>query len=163
MLNGIRTYVALAIAAALLIGHVGPSVAAAGAQITIDVPHGMTRSVRLRDLPRGTLVSVTLEASGRLDVVLIGAEQLKLERPVALYSGTVERRLSFQVILRESNDYYLLLDNRRGAKRVKTHATISAEKGAFEPEDPQQHEKRPAGKFEQTRAAPVFVALPHLC
>lgn len=129
-----------------------PEVPAAGgtAQVSVEVPVGKTKTVRLRRLPRGTVIGVAIVASGRLRVALVSAIQLKSKKPEALFRGALERRLSFRVVIPESSDFYLVLDNRRGTDPVQTTATISAHKGAAKPAKPP-----PAGdgKMNETRAA----------
>lgn len=104
--------------------------AATTAQVTVEVPEGKTRTIRLRKLPRGAVIGVSVAASGRLHVALVSALQLKSERPEALFRAALDRRLSFRVVIPESSDYYLVLDNRRGDAPVKTTATVRAEKQA---------------------------------
>jgi hypothetical protein len=104
--------------------------AATTAQVTVEVPAGKTRTIRLRKLPRGAVIAVSVVASGTLRLALISALQLKSDNPEALFRGALERRLSFRVVIPESSDYYLVLDNRRGKAPVKTTATVRAEKKA---------------------------------
>ena len=152
-LLALHSRLALALGAALLLAYADPASAAAAAQVSVEVPVGKTKTVRLRNLPRGTIVSVKVTASGKLQIALISAVQLKSRKPEALFRGALERSLSFQVILPESSDYYLVLDNRRGKEPIKARTTIKAEKGPSTPEAPQPREKKPGGKFDETRAA----------
>jgi hypothetical protein len=57
--------------------------------------------------------------------------------------------MSFQVVIPEASDYYLVLDNRRGTEPVKATATIRAEKAAARPSEPPP---RKGGKLNETRA-----------
>jgi hypothetical protein len=141
---------ALALAAALFFAHAGAPAAAAAAQVSVEVPQGKTKTVRLRKLPRGAVIGVAIVASGKLRIALVSAIQLKSKNPEALFRGALERRLSFRVVIPESSDYYLVLDNRRGSKPVKTTATISAKKGAAKPSRPPAGKD---GKMNETRAA----------
>ena len=123
-------------------------------QVSLEVPDGKTRSVRLRNMPRGAAVAVKVSAAGKLQVVLISAAQLKSKRPEALFRGALDRSLSFRVLLPESGDYYLVLDNRRGAEPVKARATIRAERKSAAPPSPEPREKKnPADRLNETRAA----------
>jgi hypothetical protein len=137
-----------ALACALLLAAPPPA-AAATAQVSVDVPPGKTRTVRLRRLPQGAVVAVAVSASGALRVALVSATQLKSLKPQALFRGALDRRLAFQVTIPESSDFYLVLDNRRGKEPVKATATIRATKGASKspPAAPAK-----GGKLEQTRA-----------
>ena len=125
--------------------------AAASAQVSIEVPQGKAKTVRLRHLPRGTVVGILVSASGKLRVALVSAEQLKSAKPQPLFSGAFDRRLSFKVVIPETSDYYLVLDNRRGAEAVNATATIRAEQNAAKkPSAPPP--RKGAGKLEETRA-----------
>jgi len=141
---------AVLLGAALL--FTGTEVPAAGgtAQVSVEVPAGKTRTVRLRNLPRGTVIGVAIVAAGELRIALVSATQLKSPKPEALFRGALERRLSFRVVIPESSDYYLVLDNRRGTDPVKTTATIRAQTGAAEPSRPRPGKD---GKMNETRAA----------
>ena len=143
---------ALALGAALLFACAEVMAASGTAQVSIEVPDGKTRSVRLRNLPRGTVVAVKVSATGRLQIALISAAQLKSKRPEAVFRGALDRSIAFQVTLRESGDYYLVLDNRRGAAPVKARATIRAEKKSAAPQTPKPGGKKPAGRLDETRA-----------
>lgn len=127
----------------------GTEAAAAGglAQVSVEVPAGKTRTVRVRNLPRGTVIGVAINAAGTLRVALVSATQLKSSKPVALFRGALERRLSFRVVIPETSDYYLVLDNRRGTGPVQTTATIRAHKGATRPPPAKD------GKMKETRTA----------
>jgi len=70
-----------------------------------------------------------------------------------VFRGALDRSIAFQVTLRESGDYYLVLDNRRGAEPVKARATIRAEKKSAAPRTPGPGEKKPGGRLDETRAA----------
>jgi hypothetical protein len=124
-------------------------------QVSVEVPVGKTKTVRLRRLPRGAVIGVAIVASGNLRIALVSALQLKSKNPEALFRGALDRRLSFRVVIPESSDYYLVLDNRRGTEPVKTTATISAQKRATKPSRPPPAKE---GKMNQTRAAAPSLA-----
>ena len=119
--------------------------------MAIEVPQGKAKSVRLRHVPRGTLVGIAISASGRLGVALVSAAQLKAGKPRALFRAVLERKISFKVAIPESDDYYLVLDNRRGAGAVSVTATIQAVQGGKSRRAPTVPKRD--GPFEQTRAA----------
>ena len=128
--------------------------AAATAQVTIEVPQGKVKSVRLRHLPRGTLIGVAITASGKLAVALVSATQLASKAPEAIFRGALDRKMTFKVEIPESSDYYLVLDNRRGTEPVKTTATIEAVRGPKSPPAPGAPAPAPkGGKTDETRAA----------
>lgn len=145
----------LALGCTALLSGAPRTVSAATAQVTLEVPRGKAQSVRLRHLPRGALISVSIRASARLVVVLKSARQLKAKSPDAVFRGALERRLSFRIRIPETDDYYLVLDNRRGAGAVKVTATVRAVRGKKQkpPPPPAPDQPKRDGKFEQTRAA----------
>lgn len=141
---------ALALGFAALLASATLPCVAASAQVSIEVPQGKTKTVRLRNLPRGTLVGVAIIASGKLRIALVSAAQLKLQNPEALFRGALDRRMSFKVVIPEASDYYLVLDNRRGTEPVKVTAAIRTDKGAARPSEPPP---RKGGKLNEARAA----------
>lgn len=148
-LLGLAAGLALGCAAALA---GAPPAAAATAQVTIDVPAGKIKSVRLRHLPRGTKVGIAITANGRLGVALVSGKQLKGGKPKALFRAAFSRRISFKVAIPASDDYYLVLDNRRGTATVTVTATVKAVRGNRKLPDTPTPPKS-GGRLDQTRAA----------
>ena len=129
-----------------------PTCRAAVAQVSVDVPQGKTKSVRLRRLPRGAVLGVAISATGALRIALVSAAQLKSGKPRALFRGAIDRRVSFRVVIPEGDDYYLVFDNRRGDRPVAVTVTIEAEKGKPEPAAPPRGK---GGKLDETRTYSV--------
>jgi len=144
---------AVVLGAALFFAWSEVPAAGGTAQVSVEIPDGKTRTIRLRNLPRGTAVAVKVSAEGRLQIALVSAAQLKTKKPEALFRGALDRSITFQVTLPESGDYYLVLDNRRGSEPIKARATIRAERKSTAPRAPEPREKKPGGKFDETRAA----------
>lgn len=140
----------LALGCAALLSCAALPCVAASAQVSIEVPEGKTKTVRLRKLPRGTVLGVAISASGKLLVALVSAVQLKSPKPEAVFRGALERRMSFKVVIPEASDYYLVLDNRRGTEPVQATATIRAERGAAGPPVPPPPKR--GGKLNEARA-----------
>jgi hypothetical protein len=147
-----RPYLAAALGAALFLACAEVPAAGGTAQVSVEIPDGKTRTVRLRKLPRGTVVAVKVSAEGQLQIALISAVQLKSRKPEALFRGALDRSITFQVVLPESGDYYLVLDNRRGSEPIKARATIRAKKNSAAPRTPGPAEHKPGTKFKETRA-----------
>jgi len=135
---------AVALGAAALLTAAEAGAAGGTVQVSIEVPGGKTRTVRLRNLPRGTHVTVRIDASGKLVVALVSGVQLKSPKPEALFRGALDRRMTFKVVIPESSDYYLVLDNRRASEPVKARATIRAVRESTEPSAPPP--AKPAGE-----------------
>ncbi|MGH8739114.1 MAG: hypothetical protein ACREVC_17310 [Burkholderiales bacterium] len=141
----------LALGCAVALAGAAVPAAAATVQVTLNVPRGKAESVRLRRLPRGTVVGIALSASGRLGVALVGGAQLKTKKPRALFRALVSRNMSFKVVIPESDDYYLVLDNRRGNEAVNVTATVQAVRGKKKAPAPAM--PKSGGKLEQTRGS----------
>lgn len=149
-----RLALAAALGAGLLFAGAEAPAAGGTAQVSVEIPNGKTRTVRLRNLPQGTVVAVRVRAEAALQIALISAAQLKSKKPEALFRGALDRSITFQVVLPESGDYFLVLDNRRGAEPVKARATIRAEKKSA-PRTLEPRKEKPAGPLKETRAAGV--------
>lgn len=119
---------ALALGMALVLHGAQAGAAGGSAQVSTEVPAGKTKTVRLRNLPRGTDLAVRIDADSKLVVVLISRAQLKSGAREALFKGALDRRMTFKVVIPASDDYYLVLDNRRGEAAVKARATIRAKR-----------------------------------
>jgi hypothetical protein len=96
--------------------------------VNVDVPAGQWRAARLKNLPKDAMVAVQVESNGEILVALIHAKAFQNSpdnlRP--LFTGRVERKLSFSVAIAEKGDHYLLLDNRRGAEAKAVTVTLQA-------------------------------------
>ena len=101
------------------------------AEVSIGVPKGAVKSIRLRHLPSGTSLAVLVAASGRLRIALVSAHEVETRsaRARPIFSATLERRISFDVVIPQSGDYYLVLDNRRGGSDVSATAAVRAVRG----------------------------------
>ena len=123
----LRRALAAAAAAALLAGVPGGGAAQTkSAQVSIEVPKGTAKSVRLRRLPRGTAVAIVVVSSAKLALALVSESELRSTQPRALFSGAFERTLSFSVVIPSTSDYFLVLDNRKGSEDVSATAAIRA-------------------------------------
>jgi hypothetical protein len=80
------------------------------------VPAEKWRALRLKNLPQGARLTVRIESSGPIRVIL--ARESEVQRfPGGLkptFRGSVERRLSFRVAIPVAGTYYVILDNRKG-------------------------------------------------
>lgn len=132
----------LVLGAALLL-PAAPAWAAGGtAQVSMEIDAGKTKTVRLRNLPSGTKVAVAVVSTHRLALALVSRAEAKSPSPEALFKGALDRRMTFSVTIPESDHYYLVLDNRRGAQTVKARVTIRAE---HEPDRPSSPAPAPPG------------------
>ncbi len=115
------------------------STEAAEAQLNSKVPASQWKAVRLKNLPEGTNLRVTVTASAGLVVYLLHERQLKrYPKPInPTFKGTLETMLSFSVMIPDSGHYYLILDNRRGEteRRVRIEIEAKAPKNTMKPHE----------------------------
>jgi len=96
--------------------------------VNIDVPSGQWKAARLKNLPKDAMIAVQVESNGEILVALIHSKAFQNSpdnlRP--LFTGRVERKLSFSVAIAEKGDHYLLFDNRRGTEAKAVTVTLQA-------------------------------------
>jgi len=115
----------------------------ADAAVQLEVPAGKSKTVRLRNLPSGTVLQVAIKSSGRLLVALVSARQLKSPegKPEPVFRGALERSLSFSVVVPETSDYYLVLNNARGSETLSVQTAIRAQRAAQPKPAPEKRER----------------------
>jgi hypothetical protein len=121
----------LAIVVSLACGLPGMSRAqAAQALLNTEVAPAKWKAVRLKNLPKGAAVGLSVATSGTVDLIFVHQDELK-RFPAAvnpLFQGTVERKLEFSVVIPASGDYFVIFDNRRGTQAQKVKILIRAER-----------------------------------
>lgn len=107
----------------------GTTTHAAEAQFNSKIPAETWKAVRLKNLPEGASLGVKVIATGSLSVILIHETQLKRapSRMSPIFQGRLERTLSFSVVIPDSGNYYIVLDNRRGANETQVRILIQAQ------------------------------------
>ena len=99
--------------------------------LSLDVPPGKWKAVRLKDLPKDAVVAVAVESSGEISVVLLDSPGYgrfpTLERP--LFLGQVEKTLSFSVSVPAADSYFLVFDNRSGQQTRALSVAVRAARG----------------------------------
>lgn len=115
---GICLKLAAASLALILLGSwYAPSTAAdSHPTVSLSLPTGKWKAIRLRNLPKDTVVSVALQSDGALSVGFLTtpdhARFPKMAKP--LFWGQTESKLGFSVTIQEKGDYYVVLENREG-------------------------------------------------
>ena len=101
----------------------------ADAAVSLDVPAGRAKNIRLKSLPRGTVVAVRVVSNGKLLIALLSERQVRSPEPgrAPLFRAVVESTITFRVEIPESGDYYLVLSNRGGAEPRAVQAEIRAQ------------------------------------
>ncbi len=136
---------ALTCCAALLAAAFGGMTLAARVTINTSIPPAKWKTIRLRNLPKDASVSVVVETSGVIGVVFVHQEELKRFPAAAkpTFQGTVDRKLSFRVVVPKAGNYYVILDNRAGTEKRRVRLQIQARRaGARPPASPRGIESK---------------------
>ena len=101
---------------------------AAEAQINSKVAAGKWKAVRLKNLPEGASLGVKVIATGSLVVTFVHETELKrYAAPVSpLFQDTLDKTLIFRVAIPDHGNYFVILDNRRGASERQVRVLIQA-------------------------------------
>ncbi len=90
---------------------------------------GANHSTRLKNLPKGTFLSIRVEASADIAVLLINHADFEaypaIKRPV-FYGHTSNKSLKFGVQIPESGRYYLVLGNRTEKSTIEFSLSVTA-------------------------------------
>jgi len=99
--------------------------------VSITIPAGQWKAVRLRNLPRETMVAVALRCDGSLMVGLLNAPDHAQFPKVAnpLFWGQAESKLGFSATIPKPGDYFVVLDNRSGTGPRHITMTTTARLG----------------------------------
>lgn len=99
--------------------------------VSITIPAGTWKAVRLRNLPRETMVAVALRCDGSLTVGLVNAPDHARFPNVAnpLFWGQAESKLGFSATIPQPGDYFVVLDNRTGTGPRHITMTTTARLG----------------------------------
>jgi hypothetical protein len=115
---------------ALFLSLVPPAAAQVGGPVTIsvEVPPGKWKAVRLRNLPKGAVVAIRVQASGEIAVAFVDAGDYRRFPAVArpLFASRIEKQLSFSVAMPAVGDYFVVFDNRLGDESRAITVTIRA-------------------------------------
>jgi hypothetical protein len=112
-----------------------PNARAAEAAMSVDIPAGQFKAVRMRNLPKDAIMAVAVQSTGQVVVSLLNELDArrfpKAQDPV--FVGSLDQRLSFTVTIPAEGTYFLVLDNRQGAEARKVKFAIRAQRGASSP------------------------------
>jgi hypothetical protein len=91
------------------------------------LPHRWS-AIRLSNVNQGVTLAIKLHLDGQAMVVLVNESQLKnypkITRP--LFRTVTRRHAIFSIVAPKSDNYYLIVDNRKGASKRKYSLTITA-------------------------------------
>ncbi len=99
--------------------------------VSVTIPAGQWKAVRLRNLPRETMVAIALRCDGSLTVGLLNAQDHAQFPKVAnpLFWGEAESKLGFSATIPQQGDYFVVLNNREGTGPRQVTMTTSARLG----------------------------------
>jgi hypothetical protein len=96
--------------------------------LNLDISAGHWKAARLKNLPKGTVLSLQLESNGHILVAVLDSKSYRgqpdTDRP--LFVGQMEKRFSFTVTVQEQGDHFILLDNRKGIEERKVRIQVNA-------------------------------------
>lgn len=128
---------------ALLLAATSSSAPAAEITVNIDVPGNRWKTVRLKNLPQGTSVSLQILASGKIRVIVVDSTELKrFPKTRALFQASVDQRLGFSVVIPRTGDYYVVFDNRKSTEPRQVTLRVKAESPANRRPAPRSEEKQ---------------------
>jgi hypothetical protein len=112
-----------------------PAAQSAQAGMTIEIPGGKLKAVRLRSLPKDVRLAVAVQSDATIGVSLLKEQDFKLypqpREPV--FMGSSERSLSFTATIPEAGNYILVLDNRASTDTRKVKLGIRAGRAGAPP------------------------------
>jgi hypothetical protein len=127
---------------ALLLAAASNNALAAEVTVNIDVPGNRWKTVRLRNLPQGTSMSLQILASGKIRVIVVDSTELKrFPKTRALFEASVDQRLGFSLVIPRTGDYYVVFDNRVSAEPRQITLRVQAKRPANRRPTPRSEEK----------------------
>ena len=106
------------------------------ALLNVTVPAGKWKAVRLKNLPLDASISLRIESDGVIDVIFIHQDELA-KFPAAVnpaFQGTVERSMSFKVVIPKAGNYHVIVDNRKDTRERKVRLDIEAKAAPRKPD-----------------------------
>ena len=136
-----RTYLrfcAMQMGCLLCLAHI-IELQAAEATFNVEVPSKQWKAVRLKNIPRGATVKVSLKTSGTIIAMFMdSASYRKLPKIVnPLFRGELEKKLSFTIKIEKTDHYYMVLSNRSRSLSRQVEVTFNATQGTAQ-DDTQQ-------------------------
>lgn len=99
--------------------------------VSVSIPAGQWKAVRLHNVPRDAVVAVAIRCDGALTVGLLDtpdhAQFPRIANP--LFWGEAESKLGFSSTIPKAGDYFVVLDNRGGDRPRQVTMTTTARLG----------------------------------
>jgi hypothetical protein len=93
--------------------------------VNVDVQAGAYKSIRLKKMPKGAVIDVSIESNGSIFVALVNTKGFT-GSSTPLFAGQIDKKISFTVTIPEIDDYYLVIDNRKGIEERKVSIALNA-------------------------------------
>jgi hypothetical protein len=101
------------------------------AEVNSEVQPRRWSAIRLSNVNQGATLAIKLSIDGQATVVLVNESQLKryprVTRP--LFRTETRNRANFSIVAPRSDNYYLIVDNRKGSTKRKFSLSITAKLG----------------------------------
>lgn len=126
-----RPYLLRFLACLVFGAYLGSTSAALAVETKADIPAGKTKSVRMRNVPQGTLVSVDVKCDGGIAVLFVESQEENRLKPIGrpLFRSQAESDLSFSVTIPKMGTYFIVFDNRKGEEPRAIEANVRAFRG----------------------------------
>ena len=98
------------------------------AEVNSEVQPHRWSAIRLSNVNRGATLEIKVSLDGQATVVLVNESQLKSYPRVArpLFRTETRSRAIFSIVAPRSDNYYLIVDNRKGANKRKFSLSVTA-------------------------------------
>ena len=99
--------------------------------LSVEVPPGKWKAVRLRAVPKDAVVAVRAQTTGEVMLAFLDTEDYKrFPAPLRpLFNGRVEKQIAFALRMPDAGDYFVVLDNRLGNAPQTVAVRIQAARG----------------------------------
>lgn len=147
MQGQLRRQVVAALGAGLvLLAGAGPVAAQQNqARLSVEIPPGKFKTLRLRNAPAEAQVALAVKSSSRIMVSVLNESDARTypQTQEPLLTAPVEQAMSFSVTLPATGNYYVVFDNTRGTENAKVQMALRAAR-ARAPSQPAPETSPPA-------------------
>ncbi len=130
MQGQLRRQVVAGLAAGLLCWAGAGSVGAQQnqARLSVEIPPGKFKTLRLRNAPAQAQVALAVKASSRIMVSVLDETDARTypETREPLLTAPVEQAVSFSLTLPATGNYYVVFDNTRGTESARVQMALRA-------------------------------------
>ena len=129
--TNMKRYVWMALALLFFVSVLATAQVNGPITLSVDVPSGKWKTVRLHNVPTGVIVAVEVQTSRDVIVTFVDGTEYRrypaVQRP--LFSGRVEKHISFSVTTSAAGDYFVVFDNLSGREPRAVTVKVLASRG----------------------------------